>query len=99
DDVSLTKYSHGGYVTPFPSEKAIHMHRWNNGTGLHAWAKNGSSPGIYTLDGYGGWPSLARIGHGQDFCHCNIGAIRVYNYALTDPEVAVVMDELNTKYP
>jgi len=100
--VILSRYGAGFYFAP---EKAIHMHRF--GDASYAWSKNGSTPALYTLDGYtigpggvgGPWPSLAQIGHGYEFCNCLIGAIRVYNYALSNSEVAVVVDELNSKYP
>jgi len=94
----VSKYSHGLYSTPFPSEKAIHMHRWNNLTSAHAWAMNGTAPAIYTLNGFTGFPSVARIGRGQDYIHCYIADIKVYDYALTDDEVEVVTNQLNSRY-
>ena len=87
-----------GYSTPFPSAKGVHSHRWDGSNG-HVTKNGGSITNISGMPaGYNGFPTLAQIGHGYDYCNCDIGAILVYNRALTDVEVGSVETYLNTKY-
>jgi len=99
DVVIITKYGGSGVNYDYAGVpiKAVHMNRWNGST--QHFKKNGGAFISYATDGYASWSTLAHIGHGYDYCNCDIAAILVYDNALSDSDATTVETYLNTKYP
>ncbi len=97
----LTKWGDSIYGSPGPAlpQKGVHMHRWNPSGSAHHRKKNGGAIGSYGSDGYTGWPTAAEIGHCYDYVNADIGAILVYDNALSDGDAGTVEAYLNAKFP
>lgn len=93
-----SEYNGDTLATPFPSGPAICMVRYNHtGTIAHR-RKNGAAISGFTQTGNFGLTTLASIGRGYAFMNVDVGALLVYDNALSDSDAGTVFTYLNSKF-